>query len=256
LTAAGIQAQPNSTPPSSTPPETGGETGYGFHSPETGGEINRKVSANRLPYPSVRSRLNWEHARTASDAGSAVERKSTPQRKQPFFKSLLLPGWGQLSEGNRFKAYAFFAVEATLITSLTAFQIYKGWLEDDYRAFARQHAGISGDKDHQYYVDIGNWLNNDDFNQQRLRNRQFDQLYTDFSDSWCWDSDENRLHFKSVRIDADRAGQKSLIVVGALILNHLFSAVDASGKSNSNSGKVTLESHQDGGISVGLNYRF
>jgi len=218
-----------------------------FSPPVSGGEINGD---------NIQAQLNWERTRAASNLSEKKENKPLTGRQQPFFKSLLVPGWGQLSKGKRFKAYAFFAVEATLVTSLITFQTYKGWLEEDYETFACQHAGVTGGKDHQFYVDIGNWQDNTDFNEQRLRDRQFDRLYTNPADSWNWDAEENRLHFKSLRIDADRAGQKSLMVLGVLILNHLFSAVDASGKSDSKSGKITVESRQDGQVSVGLNYRF
>jgi len=234
LTAAGVQAQPDISSPFFSPPISGGA-----------------INGNN-----IQAQLNWERARTAGNLGEKIENKPSTGHQQPFFKSLLVPGWGQLSKGKRFKAYAFFTVEATLITSLIAFRTYKGWLEEDYETFACQHAGVIGGKDHQFYVDIGNWQDNTVFNEQRLRDRQFDRLYNNPADRWNWDSEANRLHFKSLRIDADRAGQKSLMVLGALILNHLFSAVDASGKSGNKSGKVTLESRQDSGISVGLNYRF
>jgi len=199
----------------------------------------------------INARIGWESVQSAISVDVSTESRSRSEKGQPFFKSLLIPGWGQLTQGKRLKAYTFFAVEASLIASLIAFNKYQGWLEDDYRTFAQQHAGVNGDRDHNYYVDIGNWQDQEAYNEKRLRDRQFDLMYTNANDSWNWDSEASRLNFRSMRISADRASQKSLIVVGVMILNHLFSAVDASGKTGKKK-SVEVSSSPLGGIKVGM----
>jgi hypothetical protein len=201
----------------------------------------------------IRSDMTWQNARDAGKVNQTAGIMTSNPQGSRFFKSLLLPGWGQYDAGNRYRAYTFFAIEAAMISSIFAMQTWKGWLEDDYESFALQHGGISGSKDHQFYVDMGNWQNNIDFNEQRLRDRQFDQLYTGPGNSWNWDDEENRLHFKSMRLAADRSGQRSMMFVGGLILNHLLSAVDASGKGG-RSKTISMSSDHAGNVQVGMTF--
>ena len=164
----------------------------------------------------------WAEVREANAA-------SAPQRTPlSSFKSLLVPGWGQLAGGKRLSGYLFLGAEAMLVGGLISQTLYQNWLEDDYRTFAAQHAGIQGGREHQYYVDIGNWMTREEYNQQRLRYRQFDAMYTDPAYEWNWDSESSRSDFKNLRLRADAAGQRALLLGGGLLLNHLLSFIDAS----------------------------
>ena len=150
-----------------------------------------------------------------------------------FFKSFLLPGWGQYSRGNHLGATAYFSIELFLLSGFTAQLLNKKWLESDYRDFAQQHAFIHvGTFKHRFYVDIGNWNDRESYNFQRVRERRFDDMYTSNFD-WNWDSKNNREHFKSLRISADRAGQNLYLFAGCIFLNHFISAIDAKRYSSS-----------------------
>jgi len=164
---------------------------------------------------------SWNRAEASSPY-----RKSAPGLTS--FKSLLVPGWSQIAAGERTKAYVFLTAEAILIGGIVAENYYARWLEDDYAAFAAQHAGVGNDRAHQFYIDIGNWENREAFNQQRLRWREFDGMYLNASDDWTWDSEPNRLQFKASRIRADDARQRAMLLGGGLLLNHLLSFIDAS----------------------------
>lgn len=217
----------------------------------------QSITASPLMDQSFRSAL-----KSADSGGSSIE-KSPPllsndsgkkgKKGSAFAKSLLVPGWGQLVSGKKTAGYAFLTTEVALISSLIGFQLYASWLEDDYMNYARQHAGVITDKDHDYYVDIGNWMNRREYNEQRLRDRQFDRLYTSAESDWSWDSDENRRWFKSVRLSSDRARQKSILVVGALLLNHLVAAIDAGrGEKSREKLSLSIESFDR----IALNIRF
>lgn len=171
-----------------------------------------------------------------------------------FMKSLLLPGWGQLSEGRKIKGYIFLAAETSLIGSMISFITYKGWLEDDYKAYAAQYAGVSGNRDHVYYVNVGNWMTVDDYNQQRLRFREFDDMYTAPEDAWSWNSESNRVYFRNLRVDADRAGQLAMLMVGGLLINHLLSAIDASQsvEDSAVNAQLSVSGHPSGRIGLDL----
>ena len=153
--------------------------------------------------------------------------QSSVEGGKAFLRSVLVPGWGQLSAGRKTTGYAFLASEIALVSGIIILRTHAAWLEDDYRQFARQHAGVSADRDHGYYVDIGNWMDRLSFNEKRLQDRQLDRLYRSSRYDWNWDSDAKRRHFKSMRIDSDTARQKSMLFVGGLLLNHLISAIEA-----------------------------
>lgn len=208
---------------------------------------SRFDSANRASNPAM-----IKPSTVTSSLGSNPNSTLKKRRGRAFARSLLIPGWGQITEGRGSIGYTFLTTEAVLICSFIGLRVYGSWLEDDYKTYADQHAGITGSHGHQFYVDIGNWMNNRLFNEQRIINRQFDQMYITPGDEWSWDSDENRIWFKSRRISSDRARQNSIMVVGALVLNHLVSAIEASRGIQSPEVSLRLESIN----SVGLQIRF
>jgi len=185
---------------------------------------------------------------------TSANKQSKTIQGTSFWQSFLVPGLGQIATGRPKVGYAFLTAEAGLIGGLVGLRIYAGRLEDDYRLFAGQHAGVSTEQEHQYYVDLGNWMDVRSYNEARLRDRSFDAMYTDPGDAWLWDSDENRAHFKTMRIDSDEARGKALLLVGGLVLNHLFSAVDAA-RGASKHIDVGYAPLPEGGGRIALNYR-
>jgi hypothetical protein len=186
----------------------------------------------------------------SKSAESKLEREA---RGKAFWRSLLVPGLGQIAEGRNFVGYVFLSTEVALISSLVGLRLYSSWLEDDYRQFAHQHAGVPSDREHQYFVDIGNWMDTRSFNDQRLRDRAFDQLYLDPDYQWQWDSNQNRLSFRSMRISSDQASNNAILVVGGLILNHLVSAVEAA-QNMPKQTTISLLPTEGNGLALRLSY--
>jgi hypothetical protein len=110
---------------------------------------------------------------------------------------------------------------------MVAFRAHGAAKRDDYRAMAALHAGVVGDHSHDFYVDIGNWDNVDDYNEQRLQDREFDRLYTSTLDSWEWDSKESRVQMEKIRIQSDKAFNSIYYLIGGIVLNHIASAIHA-----------------------------
>ncbi len=147
-----------------------------------------------------------------------------------FFKSLLIPGWGQLSQDRPKAATFFLASEATLILTSVGMQTYGGWLRNDYRAIAAASAGIpdGGNRAHGMYVDMGNWDTAAEFNQARQRDRDYGRQYISANDQWNWTNDAERERFKHIRLNSDKTLDAVKFAVGAVVLNHLVSAIEAS----------------------------
>jgi hypothetical protein len=144
-----------------------------------------------------------------------------------FLKSLIVPGWGQYSLGGTNTALTFFGAELILVGGMLTLNSYGRSTRDDYEAMAAAYAGVSGSHSHSYYVDVGNWLSVDQYNEQRLRERDFAALYTDPRDRWSWESDQQRGSMENLRIKSDRAFNNILYFAGGLVLNHVASAIHA-----------------------------
>jgi len=152
--------------------------------------------------------------------------QKSPQKA--FLRSLVLPGWGQHYGERNSRAAMFIGVEAGfwlgIFLSREAYQHEK----DNYMSFAREHAGVRGSKDHQFYVDIGNYSSQEAFNRDQLQKRDYSDKYSGNSYYWEWDSSSNRNSFEDIRISADRNKNRVYYIAGGMLLNRLFSAIDAS----------------------------
>jgi hypothetical protein len=144
-----------------------------------------------------------------------------------FLKSLVIPGWGQYSLDHKNYALSFLGTEVTLIGGMLVLESYGASTRDDYEAMAAAYAGVQGAHSHDFYVDVANWMTVDQFNEQRLRDRSFDRLYTSSADRWSWDTNEHRASMERMRVKSDRAFNSVFYLVGGLVFNHLAAAVHA-----------------------------
>jgi hypothetical protein len=151
------------------------------------------------------------------------------QKLDPVFKSLIIPGWGQKTLGKPKRARFYNYIESGILLTLISSSTFSNIEKKNYKAFASRHAGISSSgKDHKYWVDIGNYNSINAYNDEHLRNREIDDLYSDDNKwSWGWDLELNRKIFENKRIRSDQLELFATFSVGALILNHLISSIDA-----------------------------
>jgi len=174
---------------------------------------------------------------------------------------LILPGWCQNPLGFKSRSNTFFYTESAILISILATNKFSNEIKRNYIAFASNHAFVtSNGKDREFWVDIGNYNSIEDYNDEHLRNREADDLYPLNSEwSWKWDSDENRRHFESRRIQSDRFKLASTFAVGALALNHIISSIDALYlKRKSKLNKLSFSSYQSDVNEIGykLEYNF
>jgi hypothetical protein len=155
--------------------------------------------------------------------------ESTPGKGKAFFLSFVLPGAGEYYAGSKKWATVFAVSELTLWTTFTAFRIYGNGKRDDSRIFAAAHAGVNpSGKNDQYFIDIENFMSIVDYNDFKLQRRDLAALYPeDATYSWQWDSESSRAKYENLRVAKDRAYSRSMIVIAAVVLNHLVSGVDA-----------------------------
>ena len=142
--------------------------------------------------------------------------------------SLILPGMGELYAGSFESGKYNLIAEGGLWLTYSGFRMHANWLQQDAQTFANQHAGANFDnKDDQYSVNIGNFNTTDEYNQAKLRNREYDLVYIADQYKWQWDSDVNRTQFKDLRIRSGEIRNNAKFIIGAIVVNHLFSAFSA-----------------------------
>ena len=68
----------------------------------------------------------------------------------------------------------------------------------------------------------------EDYNDEHLRNREMDDIYEVSPQwGWVWDSDSHRDFFEQKRILSDQMKLAASFGMGAVVLNHVISAIDA-----------------------------
>ena len=145
----------------------------------------------------------------------------------PVTKSVLAPGWGQLSLDKNIRARNFILTEFSLLLIGLGAHVINYKKINNYQSFSAKHAGVSlENKDHKYWVDIGNYNSYLEYNQEHLRFREPDDLYN-YNQKWYWDSEKNRKMFKKMRIDSDLLKFHINFIIGGVVLNHIISGIDA-----------------------------
>jgi len=148
-----------------------------------------------------------------------------------MLRSLLVPGWGESYLGYHGTARAFFWTDVALWATVIGFEAYSRWKEDQFMSFGATHSGaqMNGKMD-RFYADLGDYMNTEEYNDAKLRQRAFDDLYTDPAYFWAWDADANRQEYDDIRIQSGSAHNKIFFFIGAAALNRLISAIDTGKK--------------------------
>jgi TM2 domain-containing membrane protein YozV len=165
-----------------------------------------------------------------------------------FLMSLIVPGTGQLYAG-RFDVGKYFMIsEASLWLTYISFTIYGNWLLNDAYNFAVIHAGIDKNgKSDQFFLDIANWDNVTEYNNDKLSTGQYNLLYYP-ENGWgfYWDQVSNRKIYREDKLAADRIKNDRLFIIGAVLVNHVISAISAIFVTN----KYNNELNKSGGYTI------
>jgi hypothetical protein len=143
--------------------------------------------------------------------------------------SLLLPGMGELYAGGFSSGKWFLMAEGALWLTYGAFTVHGNSQQDDARTYAVSRAGIDpAGKDDQFYVDIGNFLSTEEYNEKQLRDRQPELLYSRAKgEGWTWESDATRGAYKDERLSSEQTYNNRKFIVAAIVVNHIASAINA-----------------------------
>ena len=157
-------------------------------------------------------------------------RTAAQSAPQAFFRSLLIPGWGQRYAGRPAAASWFLSAELLLWGSQLGLQRVADVRQDRYQSYAAVHAGarLQG-KSSAFVDDLGFYASVMQHN-----------LYATYDDGpaaalyprtpeyfWEWDADASRQRYRQLRNAGERAKRQALYVTGLTAVNHLLAAVHA-----------------------------
>ena len=192
--------------------------------------LHQQSLAQSAPLITLALMQNTTDAAVPAVQKLTAEKTYAPKsRGKAFFMSLLVPGWGQHYAGAKIKRNVFFGLEMGMWATYSGFTAYSSWREEDYKTYAATHAGVNLDgKNNTYFIDVGNFADIYEHNDYRLQQRNFNKYYQDVDFYyWKWESGASRDKFDQLRISADTADNRALFVLGAIVANHVISAIDA-----------------------------
>ena len=168
----------------------------------------------------------------STDSAAVVSEKLPLVKKSvgtALLLSLVLPGSGQYYMGESKSAALFLSSEALLWLGLFTNNAYHDQLVADYQSYAVQHAQVNPQgKSKQYWTDIGKYDDIYLFNEQRARQRYFENMYEENRENyWFWDVHQNRIRYDASRLHANEIAARVVYFQAAVVLNHLASGLHA-----------------------------
>lgn len=164
----------------------------------------------------------------ATEAEAAFVRKA-PGKAAAL--SLLLPGLGHryVNNGSWRGAASFFVLaEAGFWLSLFGTNWQEDQAVESYRTLAvsRANAQLDG-KDRRFFLNLGNYMSSDEFREDQLRRRLWDQInyVSDPAFQWQWASEEDLQDYRRLRDDADAWGRRRTLFISTLVANRLLAAL-------------------------------
>lgn len=177
------------------------------------------------------SRLELRSKLMEPTGGNVLAEQEVPGRKSPALAALasfVVPGLGELYAGRYDIGKYSTIAEVSLWVLYTGIEMYSNQVRNDAISYAEVYAGadVAG-KSSQYFVNIGNFLNTQDYNVKKIHDGTYGMIYYDPSYQWQWQSNADRAKFKDLRIKADAYLNYGRYTLAVILLNHLVSAIDA-----------------------------
>ncbi len=165
------------------------------------------------------SPLAWGALSTSESGGPSV--------RKAVFLSLLLPGAGEFYAGDMKSAKSLLGTEALIWTAHLGLREHGRWLREDYRAFARIHAGIDPrGKPDSYFDDIKFYTSSCRYNELAFREDGPEARFYP-PNAWEWNSEGSRQRYRSLRNNSLLSYRCAGYMIGAAVVNRIISAINA-----------------------------
>lgn len=162
------------------------------------------------------------------------------QALNPVMASILVPGLGQMIEGDKAKAQTFFVVEGAIWISYFGLNYWGNRIDASARTFAIDHSGGNpARRDDEYFDALEDYLSSNEHNlvverQASLyypNNPELQQEYIAANsyfgeDEWAWDSLDSRSQYWERRRVARENKRRASFMPGFAVINRIVSVVD------------------------------
>ena len=150
-------------------------------------------------------------------------------KKAALVRSLILPGWGQHYLGAHRAARRLAVTEVGLWLGFIVFREGAQSYQQDYRAYAAVHAGVDAltkSRPDIYYFNLGHYDSITAYNQDQLRRRELDDVYTiGVGKDWQWDDPTNRTQYRDLRRTSLKLAKVATFTLGGMIVNRSLAAL-------------------------------
>mgnify|MGYP001240776538 CR=1 FL=1 len=162
--------------------------------------------------------------------------------KSPILKSLVIPGLGELSLGQKKRAKLFGGLEIALWLLVAESIQSKEKFQSNMISYAAIHAGASlKGKDHQFALDVANYLSVEDFNQEQQRMRLSGRVYSTDDYNWKWDSQDHQEQYWNYIRRRAKARKIGMFAIGGMIVNRIVSGINVSYLNKSKQSKISIK---------------
>ena len=157
-------------------------------------------------------------------------------------KSMIIPGWGELSEYNIYqkdyilkRAKTFSYVEGVMLFSFLVSNKLSSSHEDDYELYASINAGVDWTgKNNAFAIQVGKYDNTEAYNSYCNSIQGNCEAYNPANESysWSWTVDEEtgesqeRLIYAGQRRDSKKLEDLAVLMGAGMLVNRLISAFD------------------------------
>jgi len=189
------------------------------------------------------------------DLPNLVESSGKKSTGLAILYSLVLPGMGELYAGDYSLGKYLTAADVLFWGATIGFNTYGKWQEDNYKAFAKSHGGVtySGD-DQDFYARVGSYMSVNSYNREQELNRNFNKVYNTDIYYWNWTTNETRKEYRNMWTSSEQAYNNVRFAVGALILNRVVSIINAVRLVNKHN--KNLATQQSWNINFGIDNSF
>ena len=162
------------------------------------------------------------------------------QAMNPILASVIMPGLGEMIQGEKNRSRVFFIVEGSIWLSYFGFNYLGHKIDNSARAFAIKHSGGNPARsDDEYFDALEDYLSSDDYNLEVERNASYffpddPQLQQEYieengyfgQDAWEWDTLTNRSNYWEERRESREHLRRASFMPGFAIINRVVSVID------------------------------
>jgi len=175
--------------------------------------------------------------------------------KHSILKSIILPGWGELSYKSN-SGYIFIGAEAALWLGFAGLR-YSGYIQNqDLISYAELNAGLIDYPDNnEFWADLGNFMSRDDHEEEMLENRTPQDIWnTDYQ--WEWDTEADLMVYENLFRKKELTLLTSEFIVTGMLVNRIASVVNVRYLKNKNMRLNAFAAPVKGGayLQIGLSF--